>query len=178
MKYNKDFYKIIKDIINNETFKNLKIYKHHYIYTRFEHSLSVSYYSYLVCKFLKLDYTSAARAGLLHDLFFYDCEDKFTRPKNHIKMHPKIALNNAKQLFFLNDKEQDIILKHMWPLTFSLPKYLESFIITFVDKYCAFKEWCCFCAYYIANNRNQTCIFVQIQFLLLFKINYLLYHPN
>lgn len=149
MKHNKEFYNIIEDILENETFQKLKLYKHHYIYTRFEHSLSVSYYSYLVCKFLKLDYISAARAGLLHDLFFYDCENKFTRPKNHIKNHPIIALKNAKQLFSLNNKEQDIILKHMWPLTFSLPKYLESFIITFVDKYCAFKEWKNFCAYYI-----------------------------
>lgn len=151
MKHNKEFFNIIEDILENETFQKLKLYKHHYIYTRFEHSLSVSYYSYLVCKFLKLDYISAARAGLLHDLFFYDCENKFTRPKNHIKNHPKIALNNANQLFSFNDKEKDIILKHMWPLTFFLPKYLESFVITFVDKYCAFKEWKNFCAYYIYN---------------------------
>ena len=75
LKHNKEFYKIIEDILENETFQKLKLYKHHYIYTRFEHSLSVSYCSYLVCKFLKLDYTSAARAGLLHDLFFYDCEN-------------------------------------------------------------------------------------------------------
>ena len=149
MKHNNEFYRIIYDILENETFQELKLYKHHYIYTRFEHSLSVSYYSYLICKFLKLDYKSATRAGLLHDLFFYDCENKLTRPKNHIKSHPKIALKNAQQLFVLNNKEKDIILKHMWPLTFSLPKYRESFIITFVDKFCAFKEWCNFLSYYI-----------------------------
>ena len=98
---------------------------------------------------MHLDYKSAARAALLHDLFFYDCEDKISRPKNHIKNHPKIALENANKLFNLNKKEQDIILKHMWPLTFSPPKYLESFIVTIVDKYCAFKEWSMYCAFYI-----------------------------
>ena len=29
------------------------------------------------------------------------------------------------------------------------PKYLESFIVTIVDKYCAFKEWSMYCAFYI-----------------------------
>lgn len=142
---NKDFLEIIDDIIKNEEFKNLEKYKHHYIYTRHNHSLSVSYYSYLVCRFLHLDFISAARAGLLHDLFFYDCESPETRPKHHIKNHPKVALENAQNIFYLNKKEQDIILKHMWPITFSPPRYLESLVVTFVDKYCAFKEWCNYC---------------------------------
>ena len=143
------FLEIINDILANKSIQNLKLYKHHYSYTRLEHCLSVSYYTYVICKFLHLDYKSAARAALLHDLFFYDCEDKISRPKNHIKNHPKIALENANKLFNLNKKEQDIILKHMWPLTFSPPKYLESFIVTIVDKYCAFKEWSMYCAFYI-----------------------------
>ena len=143
------FLEIINDILANKSIQNLKLYKHHYAYTRLEHCLSVSYYTYVICKSLHLDYKSAARAALLHDLFFYDCEDKISRPKNHIKNHPKIALENANKLFNLNKKEQDIILKHMWPLTFSPPKYLESFIVTIVDKYCAFKEWSMYCAFYI-----------------------------
>ena len=143
------FLEIINDILANKSIQNLKLYKHHYAYTRLEHCLSVSYYTYVICKFLHLDYKSAARAALLHDLFFYDCEDKISRPKNHIKNHPKIALENANKLFNLIKKEQDIILKHMWPLTFSPPKYLESFIVTIVDKYCAFKEWSMYCAFYI-----------------------------
>lgn len=143
------FLEIINDILANKSIQNLKLYKHHYAYTRLEHCLSVSYYTYVICKFLHLDYKSAARAALLHDLFFYDCENKISRPKNHIKNHPKIALENANKLFNLNKKEQDIILKHMWPLTFSPPKYLESFIVTIVDKYCAFKEWSMYCAFYI-----------------------------
>ena len=143
------FLEIINDILANKSIQNLKLYKHHYAYTRLEHCLSVSYYTYVICKFLHLDYKSAARAALLHDLFFYDCEDKISRPKNYIKNHPKIALENANKLFNLNKKEQDIILKHMWPLTFSPPKYLESFIVTIVDKYCAFKEWSMYCAFYI-----------------------------
>lgn len=146
-----EFFDIINEIMMNEEVQKLKLFKHHYAYTRFEHSLSVAYYSYLLCKLLHLDYISIARAGLLHDLFFYDCENKLTRPKKHISNHPKIALKNAEALFSLNDKEKDIILKHMWPLTFTPPKYLESFIITFVDKYCALKEWSNYCGYVLLN---------------------------
>ena len=154
MKFNKEFNEIINDIINNPSVQNLNLYKHHYLYTRLEHSLSVSYYSYLLCKFFKLDYKSAARAGLLHDLFFYDCENKLTRHKHHIHMHPLIALNNAQKLFSLNNLEKDIILKHMWPLTLSFPRYRESFIITLVDKYCAFREWRKFCTYTLFKKLN------------------------
>ena len=58
---------------------------------------------------------------------------------------------NAQKLFILNEIEKDIILKHMWPVTFSAPKYLESYIITFVDKYCAIKEWSNYCKYTMWN---------------------------
>ena len=148
MKYtNEEFRNIVKDIISNETVQSLRLYKHHYGSNRYEHSLSVSYSAYKICKFLGLDHVSAARAGLLHDLFLYDCENPETRPQNHIKEHPKVSLDNAQKLFILNEIEKDIILKHMWPVTFSAPKYLESYIITFIDIYCAIKEWSNYCKY-------------------------------
>ena len=137
---NDNFLSIINDITINKDIQELKKFKHHYGSTRFEHCLSVSYYSYIICKFLHLDYISASRAGLLHDLFFYD-SDIGEKPKFHIWKHPKIALNNAKNLFTLNDKECDMILNHMWPITLRPPKYIESYIISFVDKYCATVEF-------------------------------------
>lgn len=140
IKRNSHFLLIINDILVNNNVQSLKKFKHHYGSTRFEHSLSVAYYSYIICKFLHLDYISASRAGLLHDLFFYDNEIG-NKPNFHLWKHPKIALLNAKKQFNLNDKECDIILKHMWPITFIPPKYLESYVISFVDKYCAICEW-------------------------------------
>ena len=38
------------------------------------------------------------------------------------------------------DKEKDMIIKHMWPVTLAVPKYKETFIITLVDKYFAVAE--------------------------------------
>ena len=40
----------------------------------------------------------------------------------------------------LNEKEKDIITKHMWPVTIQFPKSIEGFVLTFVDKYCALSE--------------------------------------
>ena len=150
MKYtNEEFKTIIKDLLAEETIQNLRLFKHHYGSNRYEHSLSVAYTAYKVCKFLRLDHVSAARAGLLHDLFLYDCENPETRPQNHIKEHPKTALENAQKLFILNDIEKDIILNHMWPVTTSTPQYLETFLVTIIDKYCAIKEFSNYCKYLI-----------------------------
>ena len=79
---------------------------------------------------------------MLHDLFLYDWRKRENGRKGlHAFTHPKTAYENASKLFNLNDKEADIILKHMWPVTFfSFPKYTESFILTLVDKYCALSE--------------------------------------
>lgn len=67
-------------------------------------------------------------------------KDKTIENGLHAFTHPKTALENASKLFSLNEKECDIILKHMWPVTIKLPKYKESYIITLVDKYCALEE--------------------------------------
>ena len=37
--------------------------------------------------------------------------------------------------------EKDIILKHMWPLTIIPPRYLESFIVSIIDKIVATGEF-------------------------------------
>lgn len=138
-----EFKNIIKDIAQNENVLALKDHHQHINSSRYAHCLEVSYYTYRICKKLGLDYVSAARGALLHDFYFYDWRNKHVegQKKFHLLRHPKIALTNASDLFELNDLEQDIIVKHMWPLTVILPSYTESYIVTFVDKYCATKEF-------------------------------------
>lgn len=138
---NNEFINIIKKILENDTVKQMHKYRQHYQTSCFNHCLMVAYYCYIICKKLNLDYISCARAAMLHDLFLYDWRKKENNRKGfHAFTHPKIAYKNASKLFELNPKEKDIILKHMWPVTFVLPKYKESYIITLVDKYCAIKE--------------------------------------
>ena len=136
-----EFNSIISDIINNDAVKEMKKYNQHYDCDCYSHCLDVAYISYLICKKLKLDYRSAARAGMLHDFFLYDWRVRQPGRKGlHAFRHPYIAYKRASNLFDLNKKEKDIIIKHMWPLTIIPPRYIESFIITLVDKYCALKE--------------------------------------
>ncbi len=137
----REFELIIRDLVNNETVQKMKNYKQHYETSCFEHCKMVAYYCYLLCKKYNLDYVSATRAAMLHDLFLYDWRLRQNGIKGlHAFSHPKTALKNASKLFTLNEKEKDIILKHMWPVTIKLPKYKESYIITLVDKYCALQE--------------------------------------
>lgn len=143
IEYNNEFYSIISDIISNKTVQEMNLYMQHYNVSTFNHCLNVSYFCYIICKKLNLDYVSAARAGMLHDLFLYDWRNSKKRlglKGYHAFVHPQIALENSRKLFNLNSKEEDIIVKHMWPVTFRFPKYKESFVITFVDKFCAIKE--------------------------------------
>jgi len=137
-----EYYSFVKDLLDNEVVQSMKNFRHHYSTSCYQHSINVSYYNYLFCKKFGLDAKAGARAGLLHDLFLYD-RKLYIRTKGerlHGFRHPKIALENANIHFELNEREEDIIEKHMWPLTLELPKYSESFVTVFVDKYCAIAE--------------------------------------
>lgn len=134
----------VSDILENPEFLKTKNFKHHES-SIFDHVIKVSFLAYKISRSRGWDYRSVARGGLLHDFFLYDWRDGNDpgRPtKNwHGFRHPKIALNNAQVHFDVNPLERDIILKHMWPLTPFFPKYKESFLIVFLDKYVATYEF-------------------------------------
>jgi len=136
-----EFKNIVNDLIENKTVQKMKNYKQHFSTSCFEHCYSVSYYCYLICKKFNLDYKSATRAGMLHDLFLYDWHERSTTHRFHAFYHGKVACKNACELFELNQKEKDMIIRHMWPVTFAFPNSFEGFILTCVDKYCATKEF-------------------------------------
>jgi len=139
-----EYYEAIQDIYEHEEFLKLKEFFHHNS-SIYEHVQDVAYFSYRICKILKLDHRSAARGALLHDFFLYDWRNHdvpdLPRKKFHGIGHPAIAVDNAKKHFSINEIEEDIIKKHMWPLTIVPPKYKESFIVSFADKYLSSKEF-------------------------------------
>lgn len=136
-----EFQSIIKELIQNETVLEMKKYRQHYETDCFDHCYRASYYCYRICKKFKLDYKSAARGAMLHDLFLYDWREKSDRKGLHAYTHGRCALENANKLFELNEIEQNMILRHMWPVTVVPPKYIEGFILTIVDKHCAMEEF-------------------------------------
>lgn len=137
----KEYMSIINEILNKEKVQQMKKYRQHYNINCFYHCLFVSYNTYLICKKHNLDYISAAKAGMVHDLFLYDWRKRERGRKGlHAYTHGKTAFKEASEILNLNDKEKDMIIKHMWPVTLAIPKYKETFILTFVDKYFAIAE--------------------------------------
>ncbi len=140
----------VKDILESDILDKLKKCSHHVDISRLQHSLNVSYFSFLAAKNLGLDAKSSARAGLLHDLFFYNKKESGLGIR-HSVFHPKMALQNATEHFELNDKEKEIILCHMWPVCSTIPRHPETYLVSFVDKYCATFEACNYSARTVRN---------------------------
>lgn len=135
-----EYFGYVRDLLGDRTVLSLSGFRHHIGTTRFQHSLNVSYYNYKLCKLLHLDARSAARAGLLHDFFFYRRKDHEKLMRSHSEEHSLTALYNASEMFSINELECDMILNHMWPMTHRLPRHRETYIITLVDKFCAVAE--------------------------------------
>lgn len=132
-----EFMDCVGDIVDNEKVQKLDQYEQHCHTSRLQHSLNVAYYSFLVCRFLGWDYRSAARAGIMHDLYFYDWRTTKVQGTNHAAWHPRVAYDNARKITEINEIEKDAIVKHMWPCTLVPPKYKESYVVTLADKICA-----------------------------------------
>lgn len=139
---NEEFFSYISSVIDKEDYKRLQNYKHH-DKSIYDHNLKVAYLSFKIGKLLNLKIKELVRGALLHDFFFYDWRsEKPSSGKLHAFEHPKESLKNAKKYFSnLTKVEEDIILKHMWPLTLIPPKYIESFAVSVIDKIVATKEF-------------------------------------
>jgi uncharacterized protein len=130
----------VKDMIEHEKVKSMEGFIAHHDVDTLAHSLFVSYWSFIICKKMKMDYRSVARGALLHDFYLYDWHIPDVREGLHGFTHPASSLTNAKKYFKISNMEHDIIIKHMWPLTILPPKYKETYVVILVDKICATLE--------------------------------------
>lgn len=128
-----EYVALVSDLLAKPEVQKLANYTQHHHSNRLDHSISVSYDSYLIAKKHHLNVRATARAGLLHDLFYYDWRTTKFNLGSHAFIHPRVALRNAEKLTELSPMEKDIILKHMWGATAALPKYRESVIVSLVD---------------------------------------------
>lgn len=140
-KDDRQYVAIVQDLLAQPAVQKLANYTQHHHSNRLQHSIAVSYDSYKIAKRMHLDYKSTARAGLLHDLFYYDWRTTKFDLGSHAFIHPRVALRNAEKITSLNPKERDIILKHMFGATLAVPKYMESLIVSLVDDYEAEHEF-------------------------------------
>ena len=93
-----------------------KSYIQHGSTSVYEHSVKVAYTSLYFARRFRLNIKSHRLHG------FY---------------HPSTALRNAKEDFDLNPIEENMIARHMFPLTPIPPRYKEAWILCLADKYCA-----------------------------------------
>ena len=112
----KDLFVRGKEIIISREVQEMKKYTQHGRTTVFEHCVAVAKY------------------------FLYDWHIKGHAQGLHGFTHPSVAIKNAVRDFDLNRIEKDVIVKHMFPLTPFPPRYLESYIVSVADKWCATAE--------------------------------------
>lgn len=136
-----EYMNCVSGVLESKEVHMLGDYVHHHFTTRLQHSLNVSYYSFMFCRVLGWDYRSAARAGLMHDLYFFDNKSIDSEGNKLLRNHPFEALDNSEKAFNLNEIEKDAIVNHMWPCnSIGRPKYKESMIVSLSDKLCAVME--------------------------------------
>ncbi len=136
---NKEYYEIVRPILESEEFLKRKDFPHHYNESVYMHVLRVSYDCYKIGKKKNLDYKALAIAGLLHDFYEHPWQTDFEKKpilQRHGFTHAENARKNALKFFpeLMNEKIESMISTHMFPLNKKLPKYKESWILTLVDK--------------------------------------------
>lgn len=88
-----------------------------------------------------LDYKSLLVASILHDYYLYDWREDHSLLKGHSKNHPKIAVDNAKKVFDIDEIVASIMVSHMWPINIKFaPKSLEALTLNQADKKIALIE--------------------------------------
>ncbi len=133
----------LRGIIDTEQAQSMKTFIQHGHITTYTHVLNV------VCMSCRLNETLHAHSdrqslivgAFLHDFYLYDWHDPTSNEGLHGFKHPVRALEKAQKQFELNQKEKNIIVSHMWPLTITrIPKCREAAIVCLSDKICALYE--------------------------------------
>lgn len=128
------------DILRSDGMRRERGFMQHGRVSVYEHSIVVTAMCITISDTLHLDVDMKAlvRGALLHDYFLYD----WHKPGHagHGFSHAARALELAEHDFELGDTERDMIVHHMFPLNFSLPKTCEGAILCVADKICALAE--------------------------------------
>ena len=140
---------ILEKYDRNPEVQRMREFIQHGSVTTYQHCKNVVQVSFWLNRRLHLgaDETSLAVGAFLHDFYLYDWHKKGTFHglhrlfEMHGFSHPVSACVNARKVFQITQKEQNIIASHMWPLTFRhVPTCREAVIVCLADKYCAVVE--------------------------------------
>lgn len=127
----------VEELLFSSQVQHMKSIRHHPGVSCYEHSVFVSYVAWYLADRWGADARTAARAGLLHDLYLYRWNDQSAHPGNQCLDHPEFALRNAQTITKLSPMEKNIIQAHMWPLAVHMPRSREAWTVSLADKLCA-----------------------------------------
>ena len=134
--------KKIKHIEENTRFTEAKEHIQHGDTSVYMPSLAVAYVSLVIIGLLGLRKISLAGllvGALLHDYFLYDWH--VDSPYSlHGFRHPGRALENAKRDYEIGRIEENVIKRHMFPLTPTPPTTREGIVVCIADKICSTYE--------------------------------------
>ena len=132
----------IRELAHEGRFYEEKAAMQHGCTTIYQHSIHVAYVSlFLMEKWhIPLDEISLVKGALLHDYFLYDWHENDASHRLHGFHHPNTALRNALRDYKLNKREENMIARHMFPLTPIPPGCREAWLVCLADKWCAMKE--------------------------------------
>ncbi len=115
-RYFNDFFRYIS---NSGQFSKTRQFIQHGDTSVYSHCVAVAYVSLWFSYRLHLSVSkqSLLMGAFLHDYFLYDWHENDPSHRLHGFTHPKRALINATADWNLSDRTQNIILRHMFPLT-------------------------------------------------------------
>ncbi len=153
-RYYDEWFFIVEEILLSDEFQKRKLFPHHHNMSVWDHSIFVSFKSFLFAKYFGADARVCAIAGLLHDfyeqawLYSEELENidggkyltDFNIKKPLFKMHGFVHAASASKNYVKyfpsleNERITNAIKRHMFPLNITPPKYKEGYIVTIVDK--------------------------------------------
>lgn len=140
------FSQLAESIIFHPEYQKMKKLRAHGKKTVFEHSMDVARLSFkLNCSLkLNIDEKELITGALLHDFYLYDWHKARSNVplfKMHGFTHPFTACKNAVRIFGINERTQNIIRSHMWPLTLrTVPSNKAAWLVCVCDKAVATME--------------------------------------
>lgn len=149
-----EFWILIRDIVSSDEFKKMKRWQHHIKGSVYDHSVKVAYLCYKHHKrfSLKVDIEEFVKGAVLHDYYLYDLHGGNEKHAFHWFTHSATALKNAMEKYpELTEIQQDMIRRHMFPLTLVPPKTSAAWLLCFYDKVAALSD--CF-----GNSRRKSAV--------------------
>ena len=133
---------VLKELDEQGRMKYTQKYMQHSDISVYKHCISVACTSVELAEQFgwKINRKELIRCALLHDYFLYDWHEKDADHRFHGFIHAGRALKNARKDFDLSVREENIILRHMFPLNIVPPMCKEAWLVCLADKICASKE--------------------------------------